>query len=58
MFNRIQFHWSPPDDDSVVLTPAVVITRARLEDDETPANAFMLQVQWLIWGAGIIIDFS
>ncbi|MCF7785572.1 MAG: hypothetical protein K9N47_05585 [Prosthecobacter sp.] len=58
MFDRIQFHWSPPDDNSLVLTPAVVITRAIFEENDKPANAFMLQVEWLIWGVGITFDFS
>lgn len=58
MFDRIQFHWSPPDENSLVLTPAVVITRALYEANETPANAFAVHVQWLIWGIAIVFDFS
>lgn len=58
MFDRIQFHWSPPDEDSVVLTPALVITRARFEAGEDPAPAFMIQFEWLIWGVAVTLDFS
>lgn len=58
MFDRIHFHWSPPDVDSVVLTPAIVITRARYECDEKPANAFMIQFEWLLWGVAVTLDFT
>lgn len=57
MFERLQFCSAPVEDDSIVLTPAFVITRARDEFDIEPVNAFMLQVQWLLWGFGIVIDF-
>ncbi len=58
MLSRLQFHFSPPDEDSLVVTPAVVITRARNEDNGAPANAFMLQIEWLIWGVAVSLDLS
>lgn len=45
----------PVDDDSLLLTPAVIITQARCEHG-CPAAAWAVQFQWLMWGFAIVID--
>lgn len=55
----LQFFNSPVDCASFLVTPAVVITQGTCEccaDGVHPS--FLLQVQWLIWGFGVSIDFS
>jgi len=47
----------PPDPDSFLVTPALIITRGRDAITEQPARAFVIQLEWLMWGVGICIEF-
>lgn len=58
MLDRVQFHFCPVEEDSFLLTPALIITRGRDAASHTPMRAFMLQAQWLMFGLGVTFDFS
>lgn len=44
MLERVVIFNAPVDEDSFLITPAIVITRARHEDELTPAPACMIMV--------------
>lgn len=58
MLERFIIFNAPVDEDSFLITPAIVITRARHEDGLTPAPACMIMVQWLCWGFALSINFT
>lgn len=53
---EVHFISCPVDADSFLITPAIVITQGR-DDNEALMPGFLIQVQWLMWGFGVCISF-